>query len=871
MNDANRSFPHIELKFSTQGKASPPPGGGRKKTAQTQANQSDRWGHGNKLKGSVSGITSDWQGMLSKRKQEQKPELPDAVPLILQIDPTIFDADELRKYGIEVIAELEDGYILGASADAEFTNLQGKIESFIKAETGGGKVPEIWDILDGSKRPEYILSPELKECWGEIKDNEIYIVDVGIACIGEKSQLKEHPKAEDHYKNPENHIKAVNKWIDDRDLTYQQWDDIKSQREDEFNCFIHEYQGELINIIDGETTTHSKLPDSFSCRISISGKGLRDLVLNFSYVFDVGLPDHIHNILSAEKQPDDIEVSFSLEPPDLNAPRVCIIDSGIQEQHPLLQSAIITNDSRSWVPNETNGTADLVENGGHGTRVAGAVLYPNLIPTSGREQAVCWLQNARVLDKKYHLSKAIFPPALISKIVNFYHGERGTKIFNHSITGSTPYRTQYMSAWATEIDNLSWQHDILFVVAAGNLPVNGWFVDGRFVKSRLLIQDHLQNGEPYPNYLLSSSCRLPNPAQSFQALTVGSVSLQTFRDISSNSKSIAQKDYPSSFSCSGLGIWDSIKPEVVEYGGDFVTDEGSPPLLTTPEAVCLDLVRSTLYGGPLASRDGIGTSFAAPKVAHIAACLAAELPNESCLLYRALIVQSARFPSWVESENFDLYSAIRLLGYGIPNLDRALGGSSNRITLIARGERTIVARQVHVYEVSLPTELRSPGEDQDIRVEVTLSYKAQPRRTRRARRKYLSTWLDWDCSKKGEVPERFRDRLLDEYDAPSDIEKEGKRFNWVLDKRKNWGRARNVSRQEGTLQKDWTIVKSYDLRESFCIAVVGHEGWNNDPEANVPYALVVSFEAVNMNIPLYTSIANVQVSVEVESEISIQI
>ena len=273
----------------------------------------------------------------------------------------------------------------------------------------------------------------------------------------------------------------------------------------------------------------------------------------------------------------------------------------------------------------------------------------------------------------------------------------------------------------------------------------------------------------------------------------------------------------------------------------------------------------------MSARDTVGTSFAAPKVAHIAACLAAELPNESCLLYRALIVQSARFPDWVETTNFDPYSAIRLLGYGIPNLDRVLGNSNNRITLIARGERRIAARQAQIYEVSLPNGLRSSGEDLDIRIEVTLSYKAQPRRTRRARRKYLSTWLDWECSKKGEVPERFLDRVLKEYDASAEAEESESIFNWVLNKRKNWGQARNVSRQEGTLQKDWAIVKSYDLRESFCIAVVGHEGWNNDPNATVPYALVVSFEAVDTNIPIYTSIANVQVPVEVESKISIQI
>jgi subtilisin family serine protease len=464
------------------------------------------------------------------------------------------------------------------------------------------------------------------------------------------------------------------RWIDDRNLTYQQWDDIKRQREDELDLFVHQYQGEIVDIIDSDIVTTSTIPDSFSCQINISGKGLRDLVFNFPYVFEVNLPDDVYDNSSRGIELESVATSFVFESPAPNAPKVCIIDSGIQEKHPLLRPAIAADDSQSWVPNETELTADFVKNGGHGTRVAGAVLYPNLVPTSGQQQAVCWLQNARVLDKDCRLPKSLFPPTLISNIVKFYQGERGSRIFNHSIAGSTPCRTQYMSAWAAEIDNLSWQHDILFIVAAGNLPI-----DSSLSNSRISIRDRLQQGKTYPDYLLSDSCRVPNPAQSFQALTVGSVSLQTFRDLSR--QSIAQQDYPSSFSCTGLGMWDAIKPEVVEYGGDLVSDGGTQPNLTYPPEVCPDLVRSTLNGGPMSARDCIRTSYAAPKVAHLAACLAAELPNESCLLYRALIVQSARFPSWVETTNFDLYHAIRLLGYGIPNLDRALGNSKNRTAL----------------------------------------------------------------------------------------------------------------------------------------------------------------------------------------------
>jgi hypothetical protein len=351
-------------------------------------------------------------------------------------------------------------------------------------------------------------------------------------------------------------------------------------------------------------------------------------------------------------------------------------------------------------------------------------------------------------------------------------------------------------------------------------------------------------------------------------LTVGSIALDSCK--ASPWFSLSQKDKPSAFSCSGLGIWDTIKPEVVEYGGDFAHDGGFPPNLSYPKDLCPELVRSTLDGGPAIACDQVGTSFAAPKVSHIAARLAAELPDESCLLYRALIVQSARWPDWTRADDVDKLQALRQIGYGIPNLDRALGNAPNRITLLTRGgERSIKARQAHIYQVKLPEELRSQGEELEIRVEVTLSYKAQPRRTRRNRRKYLSTWLDWDCSKRGEEPERFLERVLKEYDAPEDTEKGEGLFTWTLGKQKNHKTIQNVSRSAGTLQKDWTFVKSFELTEAFCIAVVGHEGWNNDPDATAPYSLVVSFEAVEANIPIYAPLVEAQVEIEIEQQIEI--
>jgi hypothetical protein len=222
------------------------------------------------------------------------------------------------------------------------------------------------------------------------------------------------------------------------------------------------------------------------------------------------------------------------------------------------------------------------------------------------------------------------------------------------------------------------------------------------------------------------------------------------------------------------------------------------------------------------------------------------------------------------ADNVNKLHVIRQIGYGIPNLDRALGNSPNRITLITRGNNRIKARQAHVYQVKLPEGLRSQGEEHEILVEVTLSYKAQPRRTRRNRRKYLSTWLDWDCSKKEEDPEKFLARILKEYDTPEKADKGQEVFQWTIGKKaKNYGKIHGVSRSAGTVQKDWTVVKSFQLREAFCIAVVGHEGWNNDPDAEAPYSLVISFEALASNIPIYTTFVEAQVEIELEQQVEI--
>ncbi|HEY9803844.1 MAG TPA: S8 family peptidase [Leptolyngbyaceae cyanobacterium] len=875
MSERSNQFSHLPLRLTNQGTATPS-GRGGKPSAQTVANRGNAAGHSRKLNSSIYSLISSWEAEREKRKEEGKPELPDAISFILQVDPNLFDADALKSFGIEVVADLEEGYIIGASADIELSELRKKIQQFIDSERGGGKVPEIWEILEGTRRPEYILSPNLQSQWDQISDCQEYIVDVGISCINIQEQYSRCPKREG-FKSDASFQKSVNKWLDKHNLTPEEWDNLYFVRYDQFEEFIQNplYRGEILRSILGDEVGISRLPDSFSCRIRILGNGLKDLVLNFPYIFDVSEVDEFITPSATQNSSESDHEQFELEAPEPNAPKVCIIDSGIQQNHPKLRVAIDATLSTSWVPGETNITADYCGGGGHGTRVAGAVLYPRGIPKTGRQQAVCWLQNARILNARNELPKLIFPPDVLEEIVTIYYRQTKTRIYNHSIAGISPCRTQSMTPWAAAIDKLSWENDVLFIVAAGNIEAVRSFV------TRPSIAAHIQAGRYYPEYLLRPSARVANPAQSFQALTVGSIAHHTY--CSPPLISIAKENYPSSFSCSGPGIWDTIKPEVVEYGGDYVIDSPTSPNFTTPESVCPELIRSTRDGGKAVSADAVGTSFAAPKVTHIAAALEAAFPQESTLLYRALIVQSARLPAWTNSLNAkELYHAIRTMGYGLPDINRALGNSPNRVTLTTRGLERIKARQAKVYQVKVPENFLPQGEGFDILIEITLSYVAEPRRTRRNRRKYLSTWLDWTCSKRGEDPDRFLDRVLSEYDAPEEAEKGDKLFRWTLGKKQFKptngqtqpngidGIVKELSRSTGTVQKDWATVKSYELREGFCIAVVGHTGWNQDSNADVPFALAVSFETVNSDINLYSSFVEAEVKAEAEVQAKVR-
>jgi hypothetical protein len=365
-------------------------------------------------------------------------------------------------------------------------------------------------------------------------------------------------------------------------------------------------------------------------------------------------------------------------------------------------------------------------------------------------------------------------------------------------------------------------------------------------------------GRTFPDLLLSQSSRVANPAQSLHALTVGSVGHAVFDDGYWRSCAI-DIEGASAFSRTGYAPpWSVVKPEVVEFGGDYVRRSDNTALLRSDPRTSIELLSSTLFHQPAHGCDGAGTSFAAPKVANLAAQLQRLFPDASPNLYRALIVQSARWPEWALAEH-DKDRVLALIGYGRPDRERATYNSETRVTLITPEEREIAGKQYHLYAVTIPEELRGPAQEARIRVDVTLAYTSEPRRTRSRYRTYLETWLDWESSRQGEPLDEFHSRM----ETGAGTAREN--LPWLLDMRNDRGVVDGTNRTRGSVQKDWAIFPAHEFPPDFAIAVRGHLGWNHrEGEGRARYSLVVSFEVVSGDVEIYEAIRS---EIRLEGEI----
>ncbi len=799
---------------------------------------------------SLSRITLGAKQVADERERQGLPPIPGGTSFLLEVpdgDDALLDY-LTHNLGLELVAEFPEGFVLVANEDLNQTKLVELARNFMQARYGSTKaasILEIYDPLHSDLRVKKILEEELHESW-PFADKKVFTFDVSVQTAGNFSEYEDN-EPQKRKKETEGEFAARHhEWSAALHQLREKWARQQLERREEFLTFLQPYAPKLLERDAGEPAV---LPDSFTLRMRMRGQGFNDAVRNYPHLFELTRAQSLRSTRTSRRVHAPAN-NLTVLPPLSDAPAVCVIDSGIMEGHRLLKAAMpgfASQDSRCFlVPTRPEDeVGDCVSNGGHGTRVAGAVLFPNGIPASGPVTAHCWLQNARVLMTDPQggavMPDTVRPAELLQDIVDFFHreGPRKTRIFNHSIGENYRCGLRRMSETAAMLDFLSYLHDVLFIQSAGNLERDGGHANNPSIDM------HFANGHGYHSYLLEKSARIGSPAQSLHVLTVGSIALTTFQD--ADRKSVARAHWPSAFTRTGPGLWGSIKPDVVELGGDLVHDARgtlSIEATTSPELVCAS-------PGPATGRDSVGTSFAAPKVAHLAAELQRQFPDDSVQLYRALIAQSARWPDWAEDEAPE--EVLQMLGYGLPDLVRATTNTPYRVTLRTDGPQFLGARGAAIYAVDFPEAIRAVGPDYLLRLEVTLAYTAEPRRTRSSRRGYLATWLDWISSNDGETLADFTQRAL--YTSSAQVRAKGSPIPWKLALQPHHGEIQDTSRNRGTLQKDWAILHSHELPDFLAIAVRGHPGWaDGDADARAAYSLVVSIEAINRDLEIYVPV-----------------
>ncbi len=363
-------------------------------------------------------------------------------------------------------------------------------------------------------------------------------------------------------------------------------------------------------------------------------------------------------------------------PPD--AVGILIFDSGIASLHPLLEPALA--DAQVFPEAfRTKLGGSAADEHGHGTAVAGIAVYGNLADAVRTRdfQPTAQLFSARVLDRNNHYDEdSLIETQLEAALDYFFRNYPKIRVVNLSLGSSDDVLTdsRYQMRFAAVLDELARRHqdrEVVFIVAAGNI-------------ARPSLGETSEVIAGYPASLLNEQSRITDPASSALALTVGGLSAGLIDGVQTADRIAVlvsgQAGNPSPFTRTGPGLNGAIKPELVEEAGDYYGDAAGILRDTGVLTANREFATSPLL------KPWLGTSFAAPKVANIAAQITREYPQYSSNLIRALLVHSAKQP---ESRPGQLATsekdALRVYGYGKPDLERALRAAGNDAWLIQDG------------------------------------------------------------------------------------------------------------------------------------------------------------------------------------------
>lgn len=545
---------------------------------------------------------------------------------------------------------------------------------------------------------------------------------------------------------------------------------------------------------------------------------------------------------------------------------VSLFDSGLTHRHPLLEPLVDERDLHSWNPGW--GIEDTGIDGGHGTGMAAIVYFGDLteaIASTAPIRIPHGIESFKIVHPATATDKELFGVIYQDGIATVSVSNPNVKrIICLSVTNDGLIKSGRPSSSSSALDNIAFGNafegaDPQLIIASGG---------------NVLLNNH--GDYPSRNYLES----IQDPGQAYNVLTVGAFTTKDRLSSPSQYSPVASLGGMSPRN-STSAMWEPQwpnKPDLVLEGGNVVTDGYFLNTHDELDPLSIDKDFSNRLFRPFG-----GTSSAAAFACKMAAELRTAYPDFWPETIRALMVHSADWtPQMLNgidiSREGDRRALLRSVGYGVPNLSKAMYSASNVLTLISQAQikpyrldgNTVRYNEYHLYEIPWPTQvLQDQLFDQEVTVKVTLSYFIEPNPGAREYAKsfsYHSHGLEFKLIREDETPAEFRRRVSAAAEMGDELETPSLRDeDWIIKER---------VRSKGSIKKDFLKTNGAILASRNILAVYPKGGWYRSRKVlgkfdqEVRYALVVAIETPASEVDIYTPVENViSIQVPISNEI----
>ncbi|MFV1468361.1 S8 family peptidase [Idiomarina sp. HB] len=551
--------------------------------------------------------------------------------------------------------------------------------------------------------------------------------------------------------------------------------------------------------------------------------------------------------------------------PNEDAPIISILDTGVNIGHQLI--APFSSQDQLFTVNEAIGTADT---DGHGTNMAGLAIWGDLKEALESTSTISISHNIESVkiinsggDNRDQAYGAITIDATTASATS---RPQSTRIFTMAISATDTRDMGRPSAWSAAIDELCFNRigdqdpKRLFIISAGNSILQPADFKG------------------YPDCLESQP--IHDPGQSWNAITIGAYTQKVGISDPSEGGALASFDEISPYSSTSV-VWGDkqpIKPDVVFEGGNVAVSElggfthPSLSLLTTDHDIQNRLF-TTFWA----------TSAATALAAEFAAKVCVKYPRFRPETIRALMVHSA---SWTEAQYKQFAPTgtakqkssklIRRVGYGVPNIERALESASQRVSVVIEDEivpykkdPSVKLNEMKLHDLPWPKEILQSLGNIEVTLTVTLSYFIEPNPSNRAfsnKYSYQSHNLGFELKR---ALESVDDLLqgINTGTRPKTFQRPDDTGDWIIGPQK---------RAHGSIAKDIWVGTAVDLASRDKIAVIPTAGWWKTRESlrmydeSTRYSLILTIEAPETEVDIYAAIKNIiETGVETPVDVSI--